>query len=209
MRFLIVDDHPAVRIGIKHMLTLSRRQWNVDQAGTGRDALIMIAQQTYDAVILDLDLPDMFGLDVLKRIQQIASPPPVLIMSMYPEADYAIPALQAGGAGYLSKDSAESELMHALENILKGKKHVSPETAQRLAELVQTGANPLPHESLSAREMEVFTRLARGESAREIADTLGLSVKTVFTFRTRLLKKMDMETNADIIHYAIRHRLIS
>ncbi|RMG74768.1 MAG: DNA-binding response regulator [Nitrospirae bacterium] len=208
-RILIADDHTIVREGIKQILTDRGNCYEVDEASDGHEALKKINSRSYDLLILDISMPGLNGLDALKQIKYSHPELPVLILSMYPERQYAIRVLRAGASGYLGKDSAPELLFKAIDKILAGGKFISESLAERLAVELVSGGERLPHERLSDREYQVFSMIASGMSLSEIADKLALSVKTVSTYRARILEKMGLRNNAEIIHYAIKNNLIN
>lgn len=204
---LIVDDHAVVRQGLLRILAESPERWNGEEAGTAGEALKLIKTRSYDAVVLDISLPDMNGLEALRAIKALRPGQPVLILSVHPEEQYAVRALRWGASAYLTKDSAPEELLKALAAALRGRRYVGASLAEKLVDALDgTGGTPL-HATLSDREFEVFERLARGVSVGEIAIELFLSPKTVSTYRRRILEKLGLETTAQIIHYAARNGL--
>lgn len=211
-RILVVDDHAIVRRGIVQLLEGELSPQVVcEEAADGRSALDKAVGGDYAAVLLDISLPDINGIDVLKRLSLEKPRLPVLFLSMHPEEQFAVRALRAGASGYVTKQSAPEELMTALGTVLSGGKYVSASLSQRLVEeIVHPHPSDAPSvESLSDREYLVLRELAAGKSIKEIAAELFLSIKTVSTYRTRLLKKMRMKSNADIVGYAIRNDLVS
>ncbi len=204
---LIVDDHAVVRQGLIRILTESPERWDGEEAGTAAEALKLIKARSYDAVVLDISMPDMNGLEALRAIKALRPGQPVLILSVHPEEQYAVRALRWGASAYLTKDSAPEELLKALAAALRGRRYIGASLAEKLVDALDgTGGKPL-HETLSDREFEIFERLARGRSVGEIAIDLFLSPKTVSTYRRRILEKLGLETTAQIIHYAARNGL--
>ncbi|RPI50405.1 MAG: DNA-binding response regulator, partial [Chloroflexi bacterium] len=167
-----------------------------------------VRAETWDVVVLDISMPDRSGLDILKQIRSERPKLPVLVLSMYSEDQYAIRVLKAGASGYLTKDSAADELVKAIRKVVSGGRYVSPLLAEKLAFEIGDDSSRLPHEALSDREFQVLRMIAAGKSVKEIAAELSLSVKTVSTYRARLLEKMNLGTNAELIHYAIQNNLI-
>lgn len=208
IRTLLVDDHKIVREGLKRILDEYDDFTSVEEASTGWEALDLARSQSFEVVILDIALPGMDGLETLKQLKQEFSRLPVLILSMYPEDQYALRVLRAGASGYVTKDRAPEELVDALRKVVAGGKYITPSLAEHLAESVQQGVAEQPYESLSDRELQVFRQIAAGKSVGEIASVLSLSVKTVSTYRRRLLSKMGMKTNAEVIRFAIENRLV-
>ena len=209
MRVLITDDHPIVRQGLKQILREAFESIVVDEAGNGSEALSKIENEKYDIVLLDISMPGMNGLEVLKEIQKKNKLLPVMIISIYPEDQYALRCLKAGASGYLTKDTASDELTLAVERILSGKKYVSPSLADKLARHLNEGTPKLPHELLSDREDQVMRYIASGKTATEIASELSLSVKTINTYRNRILKKMQIKNSAELIRYAVQNQLLN
>jgi DNA-binding NarL/FixJ family response regulator len=209
MKVLITDDHPIVRQGLKQLLKETFEAIVVDEAGNGTEALDKIKTDKYDIVLLDIAMPGMNGLEVLKEIQKFNKTLPVLIISIYPEDQYALRCLKAGASGYLTKDTASDELTLAVERILSGKKYVSPNLADKLARHLNEGTPKLPHELLSDREDQVMRYIASGKTAAEIAAELNLSVKTINTYRNRIIKKMQIKNSAELIRYAVQNQLLN
>ena len=206
-RCLVVDDHPIVRKGVRDLLVQEAICPNVTEAGTGTTAIGLVRRQEWDLLILDISLPDKHGLEVLKEVKQLQPKLPVLMLSLYPEREFAMRALKAGASGYLTKDQAPTELLIAVKEILAGRRYVTGALASPMAGYLGTGQSPILHDLLSDREMEVLRLLGRGKSVSAIAAEMALSVKTVSTYRTRLLDKLGLTSTADVIRYAIEHRL--
>ncbi|HEY7095090.1 MAG TPA: response regulator transcription factor [Terriglobales bacterium] len=207
-RLLIVDDHEVVRDGIKSLFDIQHETTLFGDASTAAEAVQLVSEQNWDVVVLDLSLSGRSGLDVLKELKQIRPRLPVLILSMHSEEQYARRAFKAGAAGYITKDSSRVELLKAIDKVRNGGKYVSPALAEKLIVYLETGAETSPQEALSDREFEVLRLIASGKTVSEIADLLGLSVKTISTYRTRVLQKMHMETNAELTHYAVQNNLL-
>jgi len=203
IRVLVVDDHAVVRRGVVQILAEARDMQCTAEAGTGREALRLVSENDYDAMVLDIYLPDGSGLDVLRQTRVLRPRLPVLILSIYSERQYAIRALRAGAAGYLTKDSAPGELVAALRHIAAGGRYVSQALGETLAVQAVGRGESEPHEALSDREDQVLRRLAAGKTVTEIAQELSLSVKTVSTYRTRILRKMGLKTTAELVRYAL------
>ena len=207
-KVLIADDHAVVRAGLRQFLEEDRTITEIGEASTGREALDALRAGRWDLLILDINMPDRSGLDILSHIRAAGYNTRVLVMSGLPERQYALNVLRAGARGYLSKDGAPDELLKAVRAILDGRWYVSPALAELLvAELDQDADKPL-HARLSEREFQVLCKLAAGRAVSDIAGELCLSVKTVSTYRTRVLDKMHLETNADLTTYALRNGLI-
>jgi two-component system invasion response regulator UvrY len=208
LRILIVDDHPIVRQGLRQTLADTARIGEIAEAATPQEALDFIRQREWDAVILDIGLPGRGGLEVLKDIKGEVPRLPVLILSMHSEQQYAVRALRAGASGYLTKEAAPNDLVDAIRKIVAGRRYISPEIAERLAtELTVDAARPL-HASLSDREFDVLRSIASGQTVGDIADRLSLSVKTVSTYRARILEKMRLKNNAELMHYVLTNHLL-
>jgi two-component system invasion response regulator UvrY len=179
-----------------------------DEASDGHQLLSKIREQNYDVVILDISMPHMDGLDVLKQLKIEKPKLPVIVLSIHPEDQYALRVLKAGASGYVTKASAPDELINAIRKVCRGGKYISPSIAEKLAFQLEANFDEMPHEALSDREYQVLCMLASGKTVTEIADELALSVKTVSTYRARILEKMDMKNNAELIHYAIQNQLV-
>ncbi|NLI00408.1 MAG: response regulator transcription factor [Chthonomonadales bacterium] len=205
---LIVDDHAVVRRGLKQILADALVGSTIDEAGNAEEALGKVLKKSYDLVVLDISLPGRSGLEVLRDIKYQQPGLPVLVLSVHPEDQMGIRILKAGASGYLNKDSAPEDLVKAVTKVLEGGRYVSPTLAERLVLDIQTDSGKPPHETLSDREFEVLCAIARGKAVSEIARDLSLSVKTVSTYRTRILEKMQMKTNAELTHYAVRQGLV-
>ena len=204
-KILIVDDHEVVRAGVRRII--EQPEIVFGEAGNATQALELVNQEDWDLAVLDLSLGERSGLDLLKELKQVRSKLPVLILSMHSEEQYARRAFQAGAAGYITKDSGPEELVKAVTRVIGGGRYVTPTTAERLALELEKGSDRPPHHALSDREFEVLRLIASGKTVGEIAALLELSDKTVSTYRARILEKMRMKSNAEIIHYAIRNNL--
>jgi len=207
-RIAVVDDHQLVRIGLKQIIESQSDFTWAGEARTGREALALLRSAPLDVLLLDLSLPDMSGLDVLRQIKAHHESVATLVLSAYPEMQYGLNVLRAGASGFVSKTADDAELCRAIRAAVRGGRYVSPE----LAEVLVTGMHGSPgaprHGVLSEREFQIFCKLAEGKSVSEIAAKLFLSVKTVSTYRARILEKMGMKTNADITYYAIKNDLL-
>lgn len=205
---LIADDHDIVREGVKQIVADTSDIKVTGEARSGNEALDAIRRGTWDVVILDLNLPDRAGLEVLSQIRAIAPHLPVLVFTMHKEPSYATRALKAGAAGYVSKDSARAHLVAAIRMVVRGERFLSPDLAQSMAfGVIDVGAENL-HERLSDRELQVLCLIAAGKPPRDIATELNLSVRTVGTHRARILTKMGLKNNAQLVQYAIQHHLL-
>lgn len=206
-KILIVDDHAVVRSGIKEFLAAVDGFDVVAEAASGADALAIVRDQKLDVVLLDLSLPDIDGLELLKRMRHEVPDLPVLVFSVYPEEDYAVHAFDYGASGYLSKAGPPAEILQAIQAVAGGGRYVSPELAERLLSGSVSVGKRFPHDSLSRREMEVLLLLSNGISLTRIAEQLKLSVKTVGTYRGRILEKLDVRSNAELTRYVLQHKL--
>lgn len=204
---LIADDHPIIRKGIKDLLTEEGLCHVVVDVDCAEAALTAIRREPWDLLVLDVALPDKHGLEVLKEVKLLRPTLPVLILSLYPEREFALRALKAGASGYLTKDRTPTEIMTAVKEVLAGRRYITPSLASRIADFLELGRSGALHERLSDREMEVLRLLGQGKTVSAIAADLALSVKTVSTYRGRLLEKLRLHTTADLVRYAIEHQL--
>jgi two-component system invasion response regulator UvrY len=208
IRILVVDDHTVVREGIKQILAGQEDMFVEDEAESGQEALNKLTKKNYDLILLDISMPGRSGLEILEEIKLKQPKLPVLILSMHPEEQYAVRTLRAGAAGYLTKASAPQELISAIRKVARGGKYVTASLAEKLAFELDAGAEKPRHEKLSNREYQVMLMLASGQSVTEVAEELCLSAKTITTYRTRILEKMDMKKNAELTLYSIKNNLI-
>ncbi|MBN1547032.1 MAG: response regulator transcription factor [Syntrophaceae bacterium] len=208
IRIMVVDDHAIVREGLKQILSDVGDMAVLAEAGNGQEALDKIRRGTFDVILMDISMPGRSGLEILKDIKSEHPKLPVLILSMHPEEQYAIRALKAGAAGYMNKSSAPDELIGAIRKVSAGRKYVSPSVAEKLALELGSDTEKLPHELLSDREYQVMLMLASGRTVSEIADELCLSVKTISTYRSRIMEKMNLKKNAGLTLYAVQHHLL-
>ncbi len=204
----IVDDHSIVRAGFREMLEDEMGIAIAFEAASGEQALEILRSQSCDVLLLDLSLPGQSGVDVLRAVRQRYENIKVLVLSGFPEERYALPMIRNGANGYLSKDCERAELLAAIRTVAQGRRYISPKTAELLAGDLAGETSGPPHESLSEREFQVFLRLAQGESVSSIAEVLNISVKTVSTYRTRLLEKLNVSSNAELAMYAVQQGLI-
>ncbi len=208
IKILIADDHAVIRRGLKQIVSETPDIIVTGEASTGYEVLDNVRGNDYNAVILDISMPGGDGLNILKQLKKEKPKIPILVLSVHPEDQYAVRALKAGAAGYLTKDSAPSELISAIRKVSCGRKYVSSLLAEKLALDLETDSEKRIHEKLSDREYQVLCMMASGKMAKEIAADLCLSVKTISTYRSRILEKMRMKNNAELTHYAIKHGLI-
>ena len=204
---LVVDDHAIVREGLRRIIDETLEINVYAEASTGLEAIELICKKKFDLIILDISMPGMNGLQTLKEIKKIKKNLPILMLSMHAEEQYAMRAIKAGAAGYLTKDSAADQLVKAITKIYSGKKYISPEVAELLVTDMYHEEEKMPHEYLSDREFEIFKSIIRGNKATIIAKNLSISDKTVSTYRSRIMKKMKMQSTAELIHYAIENKL--
>lgn len=208
IRVVIADDHAVVRHGLVRILSEEHDMAVVGEAGNGQELLSMVRNRRCDAVIVDISMPGTSGLEALQEIKQEHPRLPVLVLSMYPEDQFAVRAFKKGASAYMTKDSAREELVQAIRKVVSGGRYVSPGLAEKLAVHLASDTERPPHEALSDREHQVLCRIAAGKTLTEIGAELSLSVKTVSTYRGRILEKMSMKTNAELTRYAIQNRLI-
>lgn len=208
IKILIADDHAIVRKGLRNIVADDGQMQVVGEAKSGAELLNLVRETAADVIILDISMPGRNGLETLKDIKRERPSLPVIILSIHPEDQYAVRALKAGAAGYMTKESAPEELVEAIKKACRGGRYISPQVAELLAEYVETNVTGEAHKSLSDREFEVFLMLASGKTVGQIAANLNLSVKTVSTYRTRILEKMRMETNAELTRYALDYKLL-
>ncbi len=205
---LIADDHAVVRAGLRQFLEESGRVADIAEAGSGQQAMDLLRTKRFDLLILDINMPGRGGLDILKNVRASFPDTRVLIVSGFPEQQYAVNVLKAGASGYLSKESAPEELLKAVQLVLSGRRYVSSALAEQLVANLDVDSEQPVHTGLSEREFQIFCKLAGGRAVSEIARELCLSVKTVSTYRSRVLEKMNLKSNADITRYALQNGLI-
>ena len=208
IKVLVVDDHPIVRQGLKQVISEESDMAVLGEAQNSQEVFELIREQDWDVVVLDITMPGRGGLDVLRDIKHEWPKLPVLMLSVHPEDQYAVRTLKAGASGYLTKESAPEELVRAIRKILRGGKYVSSTLAEKLAFHLESETERPLHESLSDREYEVMLMIASGKTISAIAGEMSLSVKTVSTYRARILEKMQMKGNADLTYYVIKNRLL-
>ena len=209
IKILIADDHVIVRRGLKQIVEETTDIIIVGEAANGGEVLRQIGEKTFDLLVLDITMPGRSGLDVLKEVRQLRPKLPVLVLSMHAEEQFAARVLKAGAAGYLTKESAPEELVKAIRKVHSGGKYISSAQAEKLVHLLGNQSHQMPHEALSDREYEVLRKIASGRTVSQIAEEVKLSVKTISTYRTRILEKMRMETSAELTHYAIKNGLVA
>ncbi len=208
MRILIADDHAIVRKGVRQIILEEFPTTIIEEEADAEGLINKILDGQWDVVVCDLSMPGRSGLDALRQVKQTHPALPVLIMSMHPEDQYALRVLKAGASGYLGKDTVHDELINAIRTVMLGKRYITPSIAEKLADAFNDDGDKPPHELLSDREFDVFKLLSSGKSVSEIANQLSLSITTVSTYRSRVLDKMKMKSNADLTRYALEKQLI-
>jgi len=204
----IVDDHAIVRAGLKQFLSEMVDMRVVGEAASGREAIDLARTTEMDVIIMDLSMPGQSGIDALAMIRAKAPDVGILILSGYPEEQYAVNLIKQGASGYLNKECEPMEIVNAIRTIALGRRYISPSVAELIAQQLDRKDGSAAHDLLSEREFQVFLKLAKGETAGEIANALSLSVKTVSTYRTRLMEKMGLASNSDLTYYALKNKLI-
>ncbi len=208
MKILITDDHAVVRKGLRQILADEFKKAAFAEAGNASEALDRIRKEAWDVVVLDITMPGRSGLEALKEIREARPKLPVLVLSMHPEDQFAVRVLKAGASGYMTKESAPEELVGAIKKVVAGGRYVSTALAEKMASYLAIDTPKPPHERLSDREFVVLRMIASGKTVSQIAEELSLSVKTVSTYRVRILEKMGMTNNAELTHYAIKSQLV-
>jgi two-component system, NarL family, invasion response regulator UvrY len=208
IRILIADDHPIVRKGLIEILAESKDIFTIDEASGGQEVLDKVGNNQYDVVVLDLSMPGLSGMDVLKQLKSEKKAVRTLVLSRYPEDQYALRVIKAGADGFLTKQSVPQELVSAIKKVASGGKYVSPSLAEEMVVFLGNDSDKKPHERLSDREFQVMLGIAAGQTTREIADEMSLSINTISTYRLRVLKKMRVNNNAKIMHYALKEGLL-
>lgn len=209
IRVLVADDHAVVRRGLSQIISETEDIEVGAEASNGADVLTLVREKDFDVVVLDINMPGMDGLDTLKQLKSEFPDLHVLVLSMHPEDHYAVRVLKAGSSGYLNKENSPDELVNAIRRVAAGGRYVSPEVAESLLMHLEAGKDAPLHSVLSDREFQVLCMLSEGKTVGEIAEDLSLSVKTISTYRSRVLEKMNMKSNAELTHYAIKHELVT
>lgn len=209
MKVLIADDQVIIREGLRQILSRMPEVKLVDEAENGQEVLRKAAKKKYDIIVLDISMPGKSGLEVLKELRQKKPNSAVLILSIHPEENYAVRVLKAGASGYINKSSASDELVQAIRTVVAGGKYITPKTAEKLVKEIKFDTVKSRHEKLSDREYQVMCMIASGKTVKEISEYLCLSIKTISTYRARILEKMKMKNNSELTFYAIKHELIS
>lgn len=207
IRIMITDDHAIVRQGLRQILANTEGRYHVGEAGHANEAIRKIRSEPWHVVLLDINLPGKSGLDALKQIKAERPDLPVLIFSIYPEEHYALRVLRAGASGYITKNSPPELLISAINRVVRGGKFITPSVADRLVSVFDTDFDRAPHDCLTDREFQIFNLLASGRTVSEIAAELSLSVKTISTHRAKILHKMQLRNNAELMHYSLHNRL--
>lgn len=208
IKILIVDDHAIVREGLNRIIAAEKDMQVAGMAKDGNEVIRVMLESDIDVVVLDISMPGKSGLDLIKDLKQVQPMVKILMLSMYPEERFAMRSIKAGASGYLTKEMAPEEIVNAIRTIYSGRKYITPALADIIAEELQNPSEKVPHELLSDREFEVLCMLAIGKPVVEIAASLSLSESTVSTYRMRILQKMGLKTNSDLIHYGIEHGLV-
>jgi len=208
IRIAIVDDHAMVRAGLRQFFSDQPDFAVVAEAASGREAVDIVRNAEVDVILLDISMPDQSGVDALAAIKARAPELPVLILSGFAESHYATTLLRLGASGYLNKDCDPEEIVKAIRTVCRGRKYITAAVAEQLADTLGDGGDRPPHETLSERELQVFLRLAKGETIGHMAESMSLSVKTVSTYRTRVMEKMKLASNSDLTYYALKAGLI-
>ncbi len=208
INILIVDDHAIVREGLNRIIAAEKDMKVAGMAKDGNEVIRVMLDSDIDVVVLDISMPGKSGLDLIKDLKQVQPMVKILMLSMYPEERFAMRSIKAGASGYLTKEMAPEEIVNAIRTIYSGRKYITPALADIIAEELQNPSEKVPHELLSDREFEVLCMLAIGKPVVEIAASLSLSESTVSTYRMRILQKMGLKTNSDLIHYGIEHGLV-
>jgi DNA-binding NarL/FixJ family response regulator len=208
MKILLTDDHAVVRQGLKLILADHFKRAVFGEASNAQEAFACVAREKWDVAVLDVTMPGRSGLEVLKEMKRLRPKMPVLILSMHPEDQFAVRMLQTGAAGYLTKESAGEQLVGAIEKVVAGGRYISASLAERMATYLDKDVQKQPYERLSDREFLILRMIASGKTVSQIAKELSLSVKTISTYRARVLEKMDMNTNAQLTHYALQNGLV-
>ncbi len=208
VKILVIDDHEVVRLGVKQILEMNFLYVEVGEADTGQKGIAAVQQEAWDLAIVDISLPDQSGLELLCKLHSLVPDLPLMVLSLHTEEQYAVRAFRAGAMAYLTKQVAPGELAKAVRHVLAGRMYVTPSLGEYMASSLTKHPTRPGHHTLSERELEVFVLLAQGQSVRHIAESLALSMKTVSMYRARLLDKLQLTTTAELIRYALDHRLV-
>ncbi len=208
IRIVIADDHEIVRAGLKQIISDDEDMEVLGESNNGENLIELVKKNDYDVVLLDLKMHGISGIDVIKHIKLIKPDLPIIVLSMHAEDQYAVRTIKAGASGYLTKETAAENLITAVRRVVGGGKYISPTLAETLADSIAGGGGDLPHEKLADREFQVMCMIALGKTVTEIGAELFLSVKTISTYRQRILEKMNMKNNSELTHYAIKNNLL-
>ena len=208
IRIVIADDHEIVRAGLKQIISDDEDMEVLGESNNGENLIELVKKNDYDVVLLDLKMQGISGIDVIKHIKVLKPDLPIIVLSMHAEDQYAVRTIKAGASGYLTKETAAENLVSAVRRVVGGGKYISPTLAETLADSVAGGGVDLPHEKLTDREFQVMCMIASGKTVSEIGAELFLSVKTISTYRQRVLEKMNMKNNSELTHYAIKNNLL-
>lgn len=208
IRIVIADDHEIVRAGLKQIISDDEDMEVLGESNNGENLIELVKKNDYDVVLLDLKMQGISGIDVIKHIKVIKPELPIIVLSMHAEDQYAVRTIKAGASGYLTKETAAENLVTAVRRVVGGGKYISPTLAETLADSIAGGGVELPHEKLADREFQVMCMIASGKTVSEIGSELFLSVKTISTYRQRILEKMNMKNNSELTHYAIKNNLL-
>ncbi len=208
IRIVIADDHEIVRAGLKQIISDDEDMEVLGESNNGENLIELVKKHDYDVVLLDLKMQGISGIDVIKHIKAIKPELPIIVLSMHAEDQYAVRTIKAGASGYITKETAAENLITAVRRVVGGGKYISPTLAETLADSIAGGGGDLPHEKLADREFQVMCMIASGKTVTEIGSELFLSVKTISTYRQRILEKMNMKNNSELTHYAIKNNLL-
>lgn len=208
MNILLIDDHAILRAGLRRIL-IDDLNATMGEAADAEEALTQMKMQTWDVILLDISLPGRSGLDLLPELHSLQPDARIIVLSSFDDHQFAVRALRDGALAFLTKDRAARELLQAIQTVKQGRRFITADLAEHLASQASGQGSSVPHETLSAREFEVFRLIASAKTPTEIADQLGISTKTVSTYRTRILEKMAFTTNAELMKYAVRHALVN
>lgn len=208
IRIVIADDHEIVRAGLKQIISDDEDMEVLGESNNGENLIELVKKNDYDVVLLDLKMSGISGIDVIKHLKVIKPDLPIIVLSMHAEDQYAVRTIKAGASGYLTKETAAENLITAVRRVVSGGKYISPTLAETLADSIAGGGGDLPHEKLTDREFQVMCMIASGKTVSEIGSELFLSVKTISTYRQRVLEKMNMKNNSELTHYAIKNTLL-
>lgn len=208
MKILLADDHNVLRKGLILILNKAFPNAEVEEVSDGMDLIKKVVKAEWNIIITDISMPGLSGIEAIKQIKEMTATTPILVLSTHAPEQYALRSIRAGAAGYLTKESAPEELVNAIETVLRGKRYITPQVAEILADAYGEDFEKAPHENLSDREFQVFKLIVQGKTISEISEMLSLSVNTISTYKSRIFEKMHMHNNTDIIKYAIEYKLL-